>query len=257
MNLIIDIGNTQAKLVAFDGTAPIEEIRTSNKTLDALPQMLERYSFEKAIVASVTDISPAAEKVLSVMPFDVLQFSSSTPVPYVVSLYRTPQTLGVDRISAVVGAVYQRPERDILVIDSGTCITYEFVDHNGRYIGGNISPGLQMRLESLNEKTSRLPIVEKNGDTPLLGYDTKTAVRSGVLRGMRYEIEGYINEFLRKYPSLVVFFTGGGGFDFDTQIKNIIFADKYLVARGLNRILEYNYCSASREQWKHAPSVGT
>ncbi|MCD8302983.1 MAG: type III pantothenate kinase [Prevotellaceae bacterium] len=240
MNLIIDIGNTRAKLVAFDGETPVEEMRTGNKTLVALPDMLAKYSFSKAIVATVANLPAATELLLRSLPFPTLRLTPETPVPDAQILYRTPQTLGADRIGAVVGAVSLMPGRDLLIIDGGTCVTYEFVDSGGRYWGGNISPGLHMRLEALREKTDRLPKVEMEGDVPPMGYDTETAIRSGVVRGIKYEIEGYIAAFRQKYPALAVIFTGGEHFDFDSPTKSVIFADKYLVARGLNRILEYN-----------------
>ncbi len=240
MNLIIDIGNTHAKLVAFDGETPVEETRTRNKALVALPDMLAKYSFQKAIVATVTSLPAATDLLLRSLPFPTLCLTPETRIPDVVNLYRTPKTLGADRIGAVVGAVTLMPGRDLLVIDAGTCVTYEFVDSGGHYWGGNISPGLHIRLDALQEKTDRLPQVEAEGDVPPIGYDTETAIRSGVVRGIKYEIEGYIADFRQKYPDLAVFFTGGEHFDFDSPTKSVIFADKYLVARGLNRILEYN-----------------
>ncbi len=240
MNLIVDIGNTHAKLVAFDGDTLLEEMCTSNKSLEALPAMLGKHSFDKAIVATVADLSPAAKTMLSSITFPTLYFTPEIPVPLIEIQYRTPHTLGTDRIGAVVGAVAQKPGNDILVVDVGTCITFEFVDSKGHYKGGNISPGLRMRLEALNMKTDRLPLVGAKGEVPEIGFDTETAIRSGVLNGIKNEIEGYINAFIKKYPSLLVFLTGGGCLDFDSTIKNTIFVDKYLVARGLNKILEYN-----------------
>ena len=129
----------------------------------------------------------------------------------------------------------------MLIIDAGTCITYEVIDAQGNYWGGNIAPGMQMRLHALHEHTARLPLVSAEGPVPGMGYDTETAIRSGVLRGMKYEIEGYIKSMRAKYPKLLVFLTGGDKINFDSKIKNIIFADKYIVPRGLNKILDYNY----------------
>ena len=143
-------------------------------------------------------------------------------------------------MAAVVGAYEQFPGKDILVIDAGTCITYEFIDAAGRYHGGNISPGVQMRFKALHEFTGRLPLVCREGRRLSLGKDTDTAMREGVLKGMEYEISGYIMAMKHKYPELLVFLTGGDEFSFDTNLKSIIFADRFLVLKGLNRILNYN-----------------
>lgn len=240
MNLIIDIGNTQAKLVVFDGDSPVTELRTSNETLEALPLVLEQFSIRRAIVASVGAPSPTLDLMLGSLPFPTLRMTPSTPLPLIENHYRTPHTLGLDRLAAVVGAVSQKFGNDLLVVDAGTCVTYDFVDAQGCYLGGNISPGLHMRLQAMHEQTARLPLVEDEGDTPLLGYDTETALRSGAQHGLRHEIEGYIQSLKQKYPSLLVFLTGGGLPDFDSPIKSGIFADRFLVSRGLNRILQHN-----------------
>ena len=125
----------------------------------------------------------------------------------------------------------------MLVIDAGSAITIDFVGKDGKYNGGNIAPGIKMRLKALHEYTSRLPMVEKDGDTPTMGYDTETAIRSGVINGICHEIEGYINEFKQKYCDVLVFLTGGDEKPLKNRIKSCIFADKYLVAKGLKRIL--------------------
>ena len=240
VKLIIDIGNTVAKLVAFEGEEPIEEIKTNNETLAALPAFANKYHFECGIVGSVIGIPDAVEKTLSSMTFPILRFTPDTPSP-ICNKYKTPHTLGSDRLAAAVGASILKPEKDILIIDAGTCITYDVIDAKKNYWGGNIAPGMQMRLHALHEHTVRLPLVQAEGEVPGLGYNTETAIRSGVLRGMKYEIEGYIKSMRAKYPNLLVFLTGGDKINFDTNIKNSIFADKFIVPRGLNKILDYNY----------------
>lgn len=239
MKLIIDIGNTVAKLVAFDGDEPVEEVRTSNESLAALGAFAAKYAFTHGIVGAVREITPQAEERLQALHIPLLRFTSSTPVP-ITNRYRTPQTLGSDRLAAAVGARSLKPGKDLLIIDAGTCVTYEVIDALGNYWGGNIAPGMHMRLRALHEFTAKLPLVEAEGAVPGMGYDTDTAIRSGVLRGMKYEIEGYIRSMRAKYPKLLVFLTGGDKINFDTTIKNIIFADKFIVPRGLNKILDYN-----------------
>jgi type III pantothenate kinase len=236
LNLIIDIGNTAAKVALFDGGEMVEVLTESNQSLDCLEALCAKYPVEQGIVATVIDLSERVLAALVALPFPLLWLDSKTPLP-VTNLY---ETLGYDRMAAVVGANEQYPRRDILVIDAGTCITYEFIDSKGQYHGGNISPGMQMRFKALNQFTGRLPLIDSNGRKLPMGRDTETAIRAGVLKGMEYEISGYIESMKHKYPELLVFLTGGDDFSFDSSVKSIIFADRFLVLKGLNRILNYN-----------------
>ena len=239
LNLIIDIGNTAAKVALFDGGEMVEVLTESNQSLDCLEALCAKYPVEQGIVATVIDLSERVLAALVALPFPLLWLDSKTPLP-VTNLYETPETLGYDRMAAVVGANEQYPRRDILVIDAGTCITYEFIDSKGQYHGGNISPGMQMRFKALNQFTGRLPLIDSNGRKLPMGRDTETAIRAGVLKGMEYEISGYIESMKHKYPELLVFLTGGDDFSFDSSAKSVIFADRFLVLKGLNRILNYN-----------------
>ena len=239
MKLIIDIGNTVVKMVAFRGDEPVDVVRSEDGKFSCLDAFVDKYNFRCGIVGTVRDLTDSETKALSRLPFPILRFSSDTPVP-ITNRYRTPETLGSDRLAAVIGASSLKPGKDLLIIDAGTCITYEVIDARGNYWGGNIAPGMQMRLRALHEFTARLPLVEAEGEVPGMGYNTETAIRSGVLRGMKYEIEGYIKSMRSKFPHLLVFLTGGDHINFDTNIKNIIFSDKYIVPRGLNKILDYN-----------------
>ena len=239
MNLIIDIGNTVAKIAVFKDKDIVEILYDSNQTLECLSDICAKYADEKAIVATVIDLNERVLAQLKSLPVSLLWLNEKTLLP-VENLYETPETLGYDRMAAVVGAYEQFPGKDILVIDAGTCITYEFIDAAGRYHGGNISPGVQMRFRALHEFTGRLPLVFREGRRLPLGSDTDTAMREGVLKGMEYEISGYITAMKHKYPELLVFLTGGDDFSFDTNLKSIIFADRFLVLKGLNRILNYN-----------------
>ena len=239
MNLVIDIGNTVAKLAAFEGKELKEVLFDSNRTLARLPDFCRKYPFDKAIAVTVIDLDAEVERQLAGLPCPLLWLDKDSPLP-VANLYETPQTLGYDRMAAVVAAHDRFPGRDLLVIDSGTCITYEFIDAAGRYHGGNISPGMHMRFKALHHLTDHLPLVSAEGRMLLLGKDTETAIRAGVLKGMEYEVEGYIREMKHKYPELLVFLTGGDDFSFDASLKSSIFADKFLVLKGLNRILDYN-----------------
>ncbi|MDD3036763.1 type III pantothenate kinase [Bacteroides sp.] len=239
MNLIIDIGNTMAKVALFEGDDMIEVLTESNHSLGCMAELCAKYPIKRGIVATVIELNERVLADLAALPFPLLWLNHETSLP-VVNLYETPETLGYDRMAAVVGANERFPDKDVLVIDAGTCITYEFIDSKGQYHGGNISPGMQMRFKALHQFTGRLPLIDSNGCKLPMGKNTETAIRAGVLKGMEYEISGYIEAMKHKYPELLVFLTGGDEFSFDTNVKSVIFADRFLVLKGLNRILNYN-----------------
>ncbi len=239
MNLVIDIGNTVAKLALFEGDSLVKVVHTSNQTLEHLPDICLGQSIERVIVATVIDLTQEVRRRLAALSVPLLWLDENTPIP-IENLYQTPQTLGYDRLAAAVEANGRFQGRDILVIDMGTCITYEFIDAAGCYYGGNISPGIEMRFCALHTFTGRLPHVQRAGKRALLGRNTESAIREGVLQGVEHEIKGYIRAMKRKYPSLLVFLTGGDDFSFEKNLKSSIFADRYLVLEGLNRILNYN-----------------
>ena len=239
VNLIIDIGNTAAKLAVFKDGEILEVKRCSHVLKDELVALSNKYPFKKGIISSVVTIAEATRQTLKELPFPIMDLTYRTPVP-IKNLYQTPQTLGMDRLAAVIAANAWKPNHPALVIDAGTCITYDFIDEFGQYHGGNISPGMDMRFKALHMLTDKLPLIHENGETPTYGYSTETAIRSGVIRGIENEICGYIRQLQQNYPSLLVFLTGGNEFSFDTYLKSGIFADGFLVLKGLNRILEYN-----------------
>ena len=236
MNLIIDIGNSSCKAALFDGTTLLQIHKGSNRRIEILDRWCAEYSIDRAIISSVIELTDEIVAQLQALPCSCVRFSTSMPLP-VKLLYKTPETLGVDRLAAVIGAQAEAPGKDILVIDAGSAITYDFLDAQGNYHGGNIAPGIEMRLAALHEHTNKLPHIRKEGEAPTLGYDTETAIRSGVINGVIYEIEGYITELKKKHPELLVFLTGGDQKSLIYKIKSCIFADEFLVLKGLNRIL--------------------
>ena len=236
MNLIIDIGNNSAKFFLFKGEQIILHTRKSNSSFEILDEWSRLYDIEKAIISSVVEEGPELLSAISKLQCPVVRFNNSMQLPLEIK-YKTPDTLGSDRVAAAVGAWNETPGRNILVIDAGTAITVDFISKDGKYNGGNIAPGIKMRLRALHEFTNRLPIVDKEGEIPSIGYDTETAIRSGVINGICHEIDGYINDFKQKFCDVLVFLTGGDEKPLKNRIKNCIFADKYLVAKGLNRIL--------------------
>ena len=239
MNLIVDIGNNSSKYFLFQGDAIILRGRRENSSLKFITELAKEYEVTNIIVSSVIDFAEEEKRAIEAELPDILWFTADTPLPINI-LYRTPETLGSDRLAAMVGAAAKAPSKNILVIDAGSAITIDFVDANGNFRGGNISPGIKMRLKALHRFTSKLPEVEKEGDTPTLGYNTETAIRSGVISGICHEIDGYINQIRQEIPDVLIFLTGGDEKTLIDKIKNRIFAEKFLVAEGLNRILTNN-----------------
>jgi len=247
MNLVLDIGNSVSKYYLYDDDTLRSHGKQVGHTLDFIPRLLSdcahaddgALQLEAAIISTVVNLPVEAEAQLRALPCPLIRFSSQTPIP-LVNRYRTPATLGTDRLAAAVGAWTLQPNHPLLIIDAGSCITFDFVSPEGEYIGGNIAPGLHARLQAIGDYFPRLPLVDAEGPAPELGYDTQTAIRSGVIQGMQHEIEGYIHHFCAKYPQLFVFLTGGDEFRFANPPTCSIFANKFLVPYGLNAILKYS-----------------
>lgn len=236
LNLIIDIGNNSTKLFLFSGKQILLHTRKTGNATELIDEWSKQYCIRRAIVSTVIDITDEQKRAIESHGYPVLWFNNATRIPIGIK-YRTPHTLGSDRLAAAVGAAEEAPGRNLLVIDAGSAITYDIVDKEGNFCGGNIAPGIDMRFKALHEFTSRLPMVDKEGELPAYGHDTETAIRCGVVRGICHEIDGYINEYREKNGEVFVFLTGGNEKLLIDNIKNRIFADKFLVAKGLNRIL--------------------
>ena len=236
MNLIVDVGNTRAKVALFERGALRDKLFFA--THAALREYLDDKTFDNAIVSSV---SVPAEEIL--MWCNVkgkkMALRYTLPLPIKI-LYATPATLGADRIAAACGTLDIFPDRNCLVIDGGTCITYEFVDAMRQYHGGAISPGIKMRFEALHTFTARLPLVEQKEKAELIGDSTETGMQSGVINGVLAEVEGIIERYREKHPELAVIICGGDTSFFENNLKQPIFASPDLVLSGLNRILQHN-----------------
>ena len=239
-NLIVDVGNSSAKIALFDGDTLIEQLCVSH---EALPRTLREQAahtpIKAAILSSVIPLDEELESTLEALPFPCLGMSAQLKMPFHIA-YKTPDTLGPDRLAAVAEAWAQCPGRNLLVIDAGTAITYDLLTADGTYLGGQISPGIGMRFKALHHFTGKLPLVDREGERTPIGNSTETAIREGVLQGVDKEIDGYIREYTEKYPSLFVFLTGGDAFRLDNRAKSRTFADNLLVTKGLNRILTLN-----------------
>ena len=238
--LIVDIGNSSAKAALFEGDTLIEDFRVEHKDLRQLfIGKASDSTIRAAIVSTVIPLDEEVEQAIKVLPYPCLRMSAQLKMPFTIA-YKTPDTLGPDRLAAVAEVCAQQPGHNLLVIDVGTAITYDLVTADGIYLGGNISPGIGMRFKALNLLTGKLPHVNKEGKRTDIGDTTETAIREGVLQGVDKEIEGYVHEYTAKYPNLLVFLTGGGTFLLDNRVKSRTFADSLLVIKGLNRILKLN-----------------
>jgi type III pantothenate kinase len=245
-NLTIDNGNTSVKVAFFIGSQIVASNRFTRRDSRLLDRFISTYKPETAIVCSTA--SSAVSQRIGLLADsrcrNVIHLSHETPLPIKLG-YSTPQTLGRDRIATAVGAwcLAQRLDRgsDVLVIDAGTAVTYDLVTVGGTFVGGNIAPGLRLRFKALHEHTGRLPLVSAEGDAPQVGYDTETAIRSGVLLGLVGEVKNYIAELRSTRPALTVFLTGG---DAPLLLNHLddtaIIHNQHLSATGLNHILLYN-----------------
>ncbi|XLS28689.1 type III pantothenate kinase [Flavobacteriaceae bacterium M23B6Z8] len=240
MNLIIDVGNTQTKIAVFNKNKLIFETAfKSSESAETIKDVLEHYPCSHAIVSSVTD--KTIQQILESYQFSTLiDLTAATPVPFA-NEYSTPETLGVDRIALAAAAYKEYPGHDTLIIDAGTCITFDFINSKGKYMGGAIAPGLQMRYTSLNRNTAKLPLIDKDQiPENIIGDSTENAILSGVYFGMIHEIEGAISHYKSLFEHLTVILTGGDMQILSKTLKNTIFANPKFLIRGLNHILEYN-----------------
>ncbi len=240
MNLVIDAGNTNVKLALFDGKELTKKQLIKTNDLLGFERFIKNYSVycRKLIFSSVGDDTAFLQLLQSYYNTFVI-FNSKSRIS-LQNDYKTPETLGLDRIAAAVGAAGLFPGKDVLVFDAGSCLTWDFVAQGKIYKGGGISPGLNMRLKSLHTFTARLPLVKVRDYSELLGQDTESSIIAGTYQGMICEIEGIIHRFQQQYPVLKVIFTGGDANYFDKKLKNNIFAHPNLVLQGLNIILDLN-----------------
>ena len=239
LNLTIDSGNSSTKLSLFRGETFVGTERYKQLDASMLKRFMANYDIGAVIVSSVTGNDPEAEAFLSDAVPTFIKLSSATPLPIRI-LYRSANTLGCDRIATAVEAWHANAGAPSLIVDVGTATTLDVVDAEGNFLGGNISPGITMRMKSLNMLTSRLPLVDKDGETPLFGVDTYTAIRSGVIRGLAYEIDGTISSLESRMPGITTFLTGGDSKLMSGMLSHRVTVDNNMLAKGLNRILLYN-----------------
>ena len=238
MELCIDIGNSRAKIGVFDNGKLIAVERTFSTDIAEIIKRATEYPFSRSIVCSVSEDERSVCTTLKEYG-ECLFLDHRTKVPVRIT-YKTPETLGKDRLAAVVGARSLYPGEDLAIIDLGTCATFDFIDKNGNYHGGNITPGLEMRLEAMHVFTKRLPRVSSDGPVELLGKTTEKALRNGAINGLCWEMEGFVGALKNEgyTPRLVL--TGGSSYIFEETLKTEIFVQPNLVLIGLHEILQYN-----------------
>ncbi len=241
LKLVIDIGNTWAKIAVFRGDKILEIVSTEKLLPNHIQNILTKYTtIQSAILSAVKPYAAEVDTLLTTH-LSFLKLDASTPLP-VKNLYASPQTLGKDRLAIAVAGHSLFPGENVLAIVAGTTITYDFVNHKGEYLGGAISPGIHLRLHALHSFTGQLPLIGVSPETPvaLVGNNTTAAISSGVINGTIAEIEGIITKYRAEFEGLKVVLGGGDYKYFDKRLKNNIFAAPNIVLAGLNEILNFN-----------------
>lgn len=235
-NLAIDMGNTRIKGGVFSDRQLVKVLPDLRK--QDFTSIVAREEIEQVIVSSV--VSDLQDFELQSGLDQVVKLTPELPVP-IKNSYASTATLGMDRLAGVIGAYHLYKGSNCLVVDAGTTVTYDFVDQHGEYFGGGIAPGIELRFRSLNQNTVKLPLVEGNGEeVPLIGKDTMSSIRSGVLNGIVAEIDGIVRRYRQKFPNLKVIICGGDAGYFESRLKAPIFVVPHLVLIGLNSILIYH-----------------
>jgi len=240
MNLIIDVGNSSIKLAVFKQEKIIFKKKTSSNNIqDEVNIIARKYKeIDKAIISSVGKLEKSNVSFIKNC-FNTLVLDASTKVPFQ-NNYESPKTLGVDRIALVSAAILNYKKQNVLIIDAGTCITFDFINKENKYLGGAISPGIRVRYQSLNNLTANLPLLKTKLPANFIGNSTNESIHTGIINGILFEIEGTINQYSKNYKDLTVILTGGNADFLSKQLKSSIFANSNFLLEGLNYILEFN-----------------
>jgi type III pantothenate kinase len=236
--LCLDFGNTRLKVAVFNDDNFIEEIILPNDEMFTIERLIAIHRPEKTILSSVINHNPAIETFLAgATKFHKL--SHLTKANFTTAVGK-PETIGADRLALCAAAAHFYPGKNNLVIGLGTCITYNFINQYQEFIGGSISPGMEMRFKAMQVFTAKLPLIQAEWNFPVIGYDTKTNMQSGVIAGIGYEMDGFIDEYAQKYGNFNVVLTGGDTAYFARRLKNRIFADSNFLYKGLYALSETN-----------------
>jgi type III pantothenate kinase len=236
--LCFDFGNTRLKAALFVDSVLEELIVLKDESVDTMKQLIDQFQPQKTILSSVINHNAEIENLLS-SKTKFHKLSYLTKLPFTTPVGK-PETIGADRLALAAAAVYFYPEKNNLVIGLGTCITYNFINKSHEFIGGAISPGMEMRLKSLNHYTAKLPLLKADWNVPLVGYDTNTNILSGVVIGMAKEIDGFVDAYENKFGNFNSLLTGGDTGILASHLKKKIFADPELIFKGLYAISEVN-----------------
>jgi type III pantothenate kinase len=227
--IVVDAGNTRIKTGVFKGDRLQEVLYFGSEDWNALKSFLLEHRFENTIVSSVR--SEKETRWILQLLHNPIRFHSGMELP-LKNTYTTPDTLGADRLANVVAAA-TLAKGAALVLDIGTCIKFDIIDDQKTYLGGSISPGINLRYKSLNDYTGALPLIEDNSKAEWFGDSTSTCIHAGVMQGIQGEINYFLDFYSNKYPDLTIFVTGGDAHCFDFQIKNNIFVEQNLTLYGL------------------------
>lgn len=239
MNLVIDVGNSSIKLAVFENKQMLFKSVVNHNALESEYIGLKgKFKIHKTIVCSVTNLD-GREVEFFKNQNHILFLDAQTRLPFV-NLYATPETLGADRIALIGEAAFKYPEQAVLVIDAGSCITYDYKNERNEYLGGAISPGLSMRYKAVHHFTGKLPLLSHGSTHKLIGNTTASAIHSGVENGIIFEINGMIGKYLAENEKLTIILTGGDAEYLRHHLKNCIFANSNFLLEGLNDILDYN-----------------
>lgn len=240
MDLIVDVGNTFVKIAVFEDDNIIFYQKYSEINASIIFEIKNKYFVKKAIISSVRNNEAEISAILNKINISFYWLNHQMKFPFKIN-YKTPETLGLDRVSAVAGAMAMFPNSNLLIIDMGTCVTFDFVDENLTYYGGSIAPGFEMRFKALPHFTQKLPLIKfENQSIKLIGDSTENSIISGIYNGFKFEILGMISAYEQQYKDIKIVLTGGDFKLFDLEVKNRIFADDFLVLRGLQQILILN-----------------
>ena len=238
VTICFDFGNTRKKAAVFNNSEIVKTLVLQDDATATIQSLIDTYKPDKSILSSVINHNPDIETALKqASKFHVLNHLSKLPITAPVG---KPETIGADRLALAAGGVHFYPDKNLLIIGLGTCITLNFVNKYKELIGGSISPGLEMRLKALQYYTAKLPFVKPKTDVPLIGYDTETNILTGVILGMAYELDGFITDYSTKFDNFNVVLTGGDLEHLASHLKNRIFADPDLIFKGLYAISEVN-----------------
>jgi type III pantothenate kinase len=238
VTLCFDFGNTRKKVAVFHDDEMKEGIVLPDDAVETIQSLIRKFQPAKSILSSVIEHNPAIEELLT-LNTKFHKLSHLTSVLFTTPVGK-PETIGADRLALAAAAVHYYPDKNNFVIGLGTCITYNFINRFHEFVGGAISPGLEMRLKALNYYTAKLPLVDADSNVPLIGYDTNTNILSGVVLGIAKEIDGFIDAYRERYRNFNVLLTGGDIVYLASHLKNKIFADPDLIFKGLYAISEVN-----------------